>query len=275
MPPVIGLLGCGTIGSEIASAVANGTVDVSLGAVYDSDRADAVAVQAQFDGDERPTVVDEIQGLTAEVDLVIEAAGQNAVEAYALPVLEASTDLLIMSVGALADPELRESVTSAAEREDALLYAPSGAIAGLDAIKAAALTGDLDSVTLTTTKPPGGLAGAPYVERNDIDLESITEETTVFQGPATEAAAAFPSNINVAVSLSLAGIGPDETTVTVVADPAEENNVHRIEAAGGMGRIQTEVQNVPSPTNPKTSYLAAISAIEKLRGLTTSVRVGT
>jgi len=275
MPPVIGLLGCGTIGSEIASAIADGTVDVSLGAVYDSDRADATDIQEQFDGDEQPTVVDGIEGLIAEVDLVVEAAGQNAVEAHALPVLKASTDLMIMSVGALADPDLRESVTTAAEREDARLYAPSGAIAGLDAIKTAALTGALDSVTLTTTKPPSGLAGAPYIERNDVDLETITEETTIFEGPATEAAAAFPSNINVAVSLSLAGIGPDETTVTIVADPAEENNVHRIEATGGMGRIRTEVQNVPSPTNPKTSYLAAISAIEKLRGLTTSVRVGT
>lgn len=275
MPSVIGLVGCGTIGTEIASAIANGTVDVSLGAVYDSDRADATDIQDYFDGDEQPTVVDGIEGLIAEVDLVIEAAGQNAVEAYALPILEASTDLLIMSVGALADPDLRESVTSAAEHEDALLYAPSGAIAGLDAIKAAALTGDLGSVTLTTTKPPGGLAGAPYIERNDVDLETITEKTTIFEGPATEAATAFPSNINVAVSLSLAGIGPDETTVTIVADPAEENNVHRIEAAGGMGRIQTEVQNVPSPSNPKTSYLAAISAIEKLRGLTTAVSVGT
>jgi aspartate dehydrogenase len=274
MAPVIGLLGCGTIGSEIASAVADGTLDVPLEAVYDLERENARAVQDLFDADE-PRIVDEVQELASEVDIVVEAAGQRAVEASALPVLEVGADLLIMSVGALADAELRESIVSTAEREDAIVYAPSGAIAGLDAIKAAALTGDLDAVGLTTRKPPAGLAGAPYIEDNDVDLDAIEEETVVFEGAATEAAAAFPSNINVALSLSLAGIGPDETTVTIVADPDEENNVHAIEATGGMGRIETEVRNVPSPTNPKTSYLAAISAIEKLRGLTTTVRVGT
>jgi len=97
----------------------------------------------------------------------------------------------------------------------------------------------------------------------------------IFEGAATEAAQAFPSNVNVAISLSLAGIGPDQTDVTIVADPAEENNVHQIEAVGSAGRIETTVQNVPSPTNPKTSYLAALSAIEKLRGITAATSTGT
>lgn len=275
MRPEIGLLGCGTIGSEIAEAVADGTVDGTLAAVYDRNPGRAEGIADGFGGDDRPAVVADPESLAAEADLVVEAAGQRAVESSAVPLLEGGVDLLVMSVGALADAELRESVVATAEREGATLYAPSGAIAGLDAIKAAALTGDLDSVTLRTRKPPEGLAGAPYVEENDVDLDAITEETVIFEGPATEAAQAFPSNINVAVALSLAGIGPDETAVSIVADPGEENNVHRIEATGGMGRIETEVHNVPSPTNPKTSYLAAVSAIEKLRGLTATVRVGT
>jgi aspartate dehydrogenase len=137
------------------------------------------------------------------------------------------------------------------------------------------LTEELESVSLTTTKPPAGLEGAPYVVGNDIDLSEITGPTEIFAGAAKEAAAAFPSNINVAIALSFAGIGPDETSVRIVADPQEENNIHRIVAEGGMGRIETEVRNVPSPTNPKTSYLAAISAIEKLRGLEAAIDIGT
>jgi aspartate dehydrogenase len=271
----IGILGCGTIGSELASAIQDGTITWPLTAVYDRDADSANAMIAEFPSDERPLVASDLDELTDEADLVVETAGQRAVQESAVPVLEAGCDLMLLSVGALADDDLRESILQTAETEDATVHAPSGAIAGIDAIKAAALTGDLESVTLRTRKNPSGLAGAPYIEENDIDLEGMTEETVVFEGTATEAAAAFPSNINVAVSLSLAGIGTEETTVTIVADPEEENNVHRIEASGGMGRIETEVHNVPSPTNPKTSYLAALSAIEKLRGLSATLRVGT
>ena len=271
----IGILGCGTIGSELASAMDDGTIPWPLTAVYDLDTDAAEALAAEFPAEERPTVAADLDELTGEADLVVETAGQRALQESAVPILEAGCDLMLLSVGALADADLRESILETAEAEGATVHAPSGAIAGIDAVKAAALTGDLESVTLRTRKNPAGLAGAPYIEENDVDLDGMTEETVVFEGTATEAAAAFPSNINVAVSLSLAGIGTEATTVTIVADPEEENNVHRIEASGGMGRIETEVHNVPSPTNPKTSYLAALSAIEKLRGLTATLRVGT
>lgn len=271
----IGILGCGTIGNELASAFDDETITWPLAAVYDRDTADAEELARTVSAGRRPTVAEDLDDLIEMSDLVVETAGQGAVAEAAVPVLEAGCDLMVLSVGALADDELRQDVLETAEREDGTIYAPSGAIAGIDAVKAAALTGELESVTLQTRKNPAGLAGAPYIEENDVDLDGLAEETVVFEGTATEAAAAFPSNINVAVVLSLAGIGTEQTTVTIVADPDEDNNVHRIEAAGGMGRIETEVHNVPSPTNPKTSYLAALSAIEKLRDLSATLRVGT
>lgn len=270
----IGLLGCGTIGTEVAGAIDDGTVpDAELTAVHNRTRDTADALAESLDA--TPKVVDSVSELCDESSLVVEAAGQSAVREAAVEILRSGTSLMLLSVGALADPTLREAALDAADRDSSRLYAPSGAIAGLDAIKAAALADELETVSLTTTKPPSGLAGAPYIEENEIDLSGFDEPTVVFEGSATEAATAFPSNINVAVALSLAGIGPEKTGVTIVADPDEENNVHRIEAVGSAGRIETSVRNVPSPTNPKTSYMAALSAIEKLRGITVATSIGT
>lgn len=270
----VSVVGCGTIGTEIASAIADGTVPVDLSVVYGHhpDRVDAV--RELFEDEKRPRRANELAEVL-EADLVVEAAGQEAVGDVAVDALEAGCDCMLLSVGALADEELRSDILEAAETGSGRIYLPSGAIAGLDAVKAAALTGELETASLRTTKPPSGLEGAPYLAENAVDLDAIEEPTVVFEGPASEAAAAFPSNINVAMALSLAGVGSEETTVEIVADPGEENNVHRITAKGGMGRIETTVRNVPSPTNPKTSYLAAISAIEKLRGLDATVDVGT
>ncbi|ELZ05053.1 putative L-aspartate dehydrogenase [Natrialba chahannaoensis JCM 10990] len=270
----VGILGCGTIGTEIARAIATETVPATLSVVHGQHPDRVAAVQDQFDTDSQPRAAESISDLF-EADIVIEAAGQDAVDDVAIDALEHGCECLLMSVGALADAELRSDVLEAADAGSGRLHLPSGAIAGLDAIKAAALTGELETATLQTTKPPSGLEGAPYIDANDIDLDAITEPTVVFEGPANEAASAFPSNINVAMALSLAGIGPSETAVEIVAHPDAETNTHTISATGGMGRIETTVENVPSPTNPKTSYLAAISAIEKLRSLSATVTVGT
>lgn len=275
MSLAVGLLGFGTIGREIARAVAEGQLDVDLAAVSDHHPGEAGDALEGLFGRDPPPVVSTLDDLTAEAELVVEAAGGTAVDEAAVDVLGAGCDLLVMSVGAFADQGLFDRVLDAARRNDAVVHAPSGAIAGLDAVKTAAVTGDLEAVSLTTTKPPGGLAGGPYVSEHGIDLDAIDQPTTVFEGSAREAAPAFPSNINVAMVLALAGIGPDRTEVRIVADPDETNNVHHIEASGHVGEIETTVRNVPSPTNPKTSYLAAVSAIETLRGMTTTLRVGT
>jgi len=270
----VSIVGCGTIANEIARAIADGTVAVDLSAVYDHHADRVAAVRDQFDSENRPRYADSPSELF-EADVVIEAAGQQAVEEIAVDALGEGCDCMLMSVGALADEDLRSEVISAAESSDGKLLLPSGAIAGLDAIKAAALAGEVETVGLQTTKPPAGLEGAPYIEANGIDLDSVEERSVIFEGPASQAATAFPSNINVAMALSLAGIGSEETAVEIIADPDVESNVHRIVAEGGVGQIETTVKNVPSPTNPKTSYLAAMSAIKKLQGFNTDVDVGT
>lgn len=268
----IGILGFGTIGRQLTTAICDGTISASSVRIFDRhpERIEAFIERTDTSVGVSLSVAREFDRLLG-VDLVVEAASQAAVREYAIEVLRADCDLVTVSVGALADRTLRKRVIGAAEETNQTVFVPSGAIAGLDAIKAAQ-SGGLESVSLTTTKHPDGLIGAPYLE--DIDVHEYTEPTVVFEGSAAEAAEGFPSNINVAMALSLAGIGPERTTVRIIADPNEQNNVHRIAATGAMGEIETTVRNNPSPSNPKTSYLAILSAIESLRD-TDTIRVGT
>lgn len=270
----IGILGFGTIGRELTTAICDGTISASSVTVFDRHPERVEGFIEETETSVEISVDREFDRLLGTVDLVVEAAGQEAVHEYAIDILRADCDLVTLSVGALADRALREQVVTAAEEMNRTVRVPSGAIAGLDAIKAAR-SGSLESVSLTTTKPPAGIEGAPYLEAHDIDVHGFSEPTVVFEGSAAEAAEGFPSNINVALALSLAGIGPERTTVRIVADPDEQNNVHQIAATGAMGDIETTVRNSPSPTNPKTSYLAVLSVTELLRDAEATVRVGT
>ena len=137
------------------------------------------------------------------------------------------------------------------------------------------MTGRVDSVTLTTTKPPLGFTGAPGVEQKRIDLRQIRVPTELFSGPAREACRLFPANVNVAATLSLAGIGPDRTMVRIIADPGVSRNIHEVEVRGEFGVLRMRAENVPSPDNPKTSYLAILSAVATLRNLASQVQFGT
>ena len=135
--------------------------------------------------------------------------------------------------------------------------------------------GRIDSVKITTRKPPKSFEGAPYVAKNRIDLKNIKQETTLFEGTAKEAVHAFPQNINVASTLSLAGAGADKVRVKIVTSPDYSKNVHEVEIEGDFGRIFTRTENLPSKANPKTSYLASLSAIAALEGIVSNFRVGT
>lgn len=261
----IGLVGAGAIGAVIARAVDDGSVAGELVGIADLDVPRAEALAASLT---RPTPVSELAALAAAADVLVEAAGAGAVEAVVRAGLAAGADVLIMSVGALL---AHEDLVAAAEAAGRRIYVPTGAIAALDAVRAARPAG-LERVTLQTTKPPRGLAGAPGVA--GLDLDALTEPTTVFEGSAREAVAAFPANVNVAAALSLAGIGADRTQVRVVAAPGRSVNEHRIEAEGAFGRLTVTVENVPSPDNPKTSYLAALSALALLRRLSATLVVG-
>jgi aspartate dehydrogenase len=154
------------------------------------------------------------------------------------------------------------------------VYLPSGAIAGLDALKA--VRDELESVVLVTTKNPNSLKGAPFFDSSDIDPEKISEPTVLFDGTAKEAVSLFPKNVNVSALLSLVGMGGDNTSVRVVADPNTDKNTHEVNANGKFGNLKITVENVPDSMNPKTSRLATLSAVELLRQICTKeVQIGT
>lgn len=196
--------------------------------------------------------------LAARPDLVVECASHAAVDAHAVPVLEAGFDLLVVSIGALSDNRLREKLFGAAARTKGRLFLAAGAIAGIDGLNAAKY-GGLSRVTLRSRKPPLSWGGAPGVE--GIDLKSIGKATAIFSGSAGEAARLFPKNANVAATVALAGLGFERTEVELIADPEAPGNVHELEAQGAFGRFKIALENVPSPDNPKTSALTAMSII--------------
>ena len=223
----------------------------------------------------KPEIVENPHLLSSNnADLIVEAASQDAVKDVALSVLQNRKNLMIMSVGALLDEAIFDVLTDACNEFKKTIYLPSGAIAGLDGLKS--VRDELESVTLTTTKHPHSLKGAKFFETSDIDLDSISKSTLVFEGTAKEAVSLFPANINVAALLSLVGLGSQSTKVKIVADPQTDKNIHQINAKGKFGEMSFSIQNLPDPNNPKTSRLAILSAIEKLRIICSDdIQIGT
>jgi aspartate dehydrogenase len=269
----IGLIGCGAIGSEIATQVAAGRVgSAQLVALFDMD-ADVAGTLARQLGDSVPTFTDMDEFLsTPTLEMVVECASPSAVKAHAEKVIAAGKDLLVISSGALTDTALFQRLAALAEQENLRFIIPTGALGGIDAIRAT--RGLLEEVVLTTTKPPRGLQGAPGFKQ--WEGTEITEAQTIFDGNALEAIKLFPANVNVGATLSLAGLGPEKTRVKVVADPASPGNVHQIYARGSFGVMRFTLENRPHDRNPKTSYLAILSVLETLREACTSgPRIGT
>lgn len=266
----IGLVGCGAIGSEIAKSIDRGEILAELVAVCDHNPK---TVKELIDSLKKKPQKANLEDLVRRSDLVVEAASQGAVPAIARATLEGGRSLMIMSVGALADAGLYRSIKKMAQEHGSKIYLPSGAISGLDGLKSASM-GNIRRVTLTTTKNPAGLAGAPYIREKLIDLDGLKEPRLIFEGSAAEAVKAFPANVNVAATLCLAA-RDGEVKVRIVADPNIKVNRHEIVAEGDFGMISTIVENVPSPKNPRTSYLAALSAIATLRSIVEPVKIGT
>ena len=267
----VALLGCGYIGTQLARAIDSGRVPARLERVYDMSREASRDLVAGLD--RTPEIVENPHLLSyPPVDMVVEAASQAAVRDVALSVLQNRRDMMVMSVGALMDESVLDVLREACTDYNARMYLPSGAVGGLDAISAA--RGQIDAVSITTTKSPASLRGAPHFEMEGTDADAITKRTILYRGGAAEAVRRFPANANVAASLSLAA--GREAEVAVVADPAVHSNVHRITARGGFGTMEFEVRNEPEPTNPKTSRLAALSAIRTLRDYCASnIKTGT
>lgn len=258
----VGLLGCGAIGTQIALAIDSGKVPAKITHVFDNSKEASSKLIEKLSN--KPEIVENSHLLSSNpIDIVVEAASQDAVKDVALSVLQNKKDLMIMSVGALLDESVYEILSEACKDFKKTIYLPSGAIAGLDGIKS--VQDELTSLSITTTKHPRSLKGAKFFENSEINLDAINSETIIFQGTAKEAVSLFPANINVAALLSLAGIGSEKTKVKIVADPDTDKNTHHIEASGAFGKMTFTIENYPDSNNPKTSRLAILSAIETLR----------
>lgn len=272
----VALIGCGAIGTVLAEAVDSGRAgETSLVAVFDVVPKSVERLVKHLK--HRPKGYMDFEQFLKEsdADIIVEAASQEAVKLYAEQVVKAGKNIMIMSVGALLNEALRSRIEAAAKKAGCRVIVPSGAIGGIDAIKAARL-GGLERVTLTTRKNPDSLKYSPYFQKAVKDPAKMKEPVVVFEGAAEEAVKAFPANVNVSAVLSLAGVGGAKTVVRIVADPSATRNIHDIEAEGEFGRLMVRLENIPHPKNPKTSYLAVLSAIETLRSITSrDIRVGT
>jgi len=252
----IGIIGCGAIGNDVARE-ADTMEEVKEIYLYDviEERGKSLADNLKKAKFER------VEDFLPSVDVVFEAASQQAVYKYAEKIMEAGKDMVIMTIGALFDDEFRENLIKKAKEKKCKIYLPSGAVAGIDGVKAASI-GGLDEVTLVTTKSPEAFG------------KHFDKRTVLFDGSAREAVKLFPRNVNVSACLSLAGIGFDKTRVKVVADPVIRFNSHKILAHGKFGRLRAEVENLPNPKNPRTSYLASLSAIAVLRKIVNPLQIG-
>ncbi len=243
----LGIIGCGAIGTDVAKA-ADTMKDIEKIYLHDNNPAAAMKLCSMM----KKASIQPVEDFLKDVDVVFEAASQQAVSQYAAMVLAAGKDIIIMSIGSLFNDTLRKKLEDTARKNHRKIYLPSGAVCGIDGVLAASIE-KLDSVTLVTTKPPASLG------------KSVEERTVIFKGNARDAVKQFPKNINVAACLSLAGVGFDETKVEIVADPVETRISHKILAHGRFGRLRAEVENMPNPNNPQSSYMASLSAIATLR----------
>lgn len=257
MPLRVLLVGCGALGGAIARGVA--AMPGATLTVFDVDAQHAARVARETGA---PVAASLDEGL-AGADLVVEAASQAALRDLAPRVMRQGKPLVALSVGAFVDAGFLDEVARLARETGARMLVPSGALAGLDAVRAASEAG-LDEVTLVTAKPPEGFG-----------LKDLTEPRVLYEGSATEAVRLYPKNVNVAAALSLAGMGFERTRVRIVADPGLTTNTHTVHAKGAFGELTCRVENRPSPDNPASSYLASLAALALVRRFVSPVQIGT
>ncbi|MBS7537359.1 aspartate dehydrogenase [Ancylobacter lacus] len=262
----IAIAGLGAVGHRVARALDEGLPGCRLVAVSAHDRARAAERLADL---RRPVPVVAIEELEGLADIVVECAPAALLPAIAGPFLKAGKTVIVLSSGAIL---AHQDLVELAREHGGQIVVPTGALLGLDAVTAAA-EGDIRSVRMVTRKPVKGLVGAPYLVERDISIDNITEPVCVFDGTPREAAIGFPANLNVAVALALAGIGPDRTRLQIWADPALTRNTHTIEVDADSASFSMSIANVPTE-NPKTGRITALSVISYLRKLDAPLRVG-
>lgn len=263
----IGIAGLGAIGQKVALWLRDNKEGFSLAAVATGDRAKA---EAWLAAEHIAAPVVSADELARRAEIIVEVAPAAAFASIAEAAVEAGRVLMVLTSSALLS---HGHLMARAAEQGARIIVPTGALLGMDAVVAAA-QGPVESVTLTTRKPPRGLAGAPHLVRQGIDVATITSPTRVFAGNAREAAAGFPANVNVAATLALAGIGPERTMVEIWADPGVSRNIHRIAVRAEAANFTMEIENVPSE-NPRTGRLTPLSVIAALRRLDAPVVIGT
>jgi aspartate dehydrogenase len=267
-PLRVAVAGLGAVGMEVARRLAGGLDGLTLAAVSARDRAAAEARVA----DVHPGVpVLPVEALAQVADVVVECAPVAVFPLIAEPTLRAGRVLVPLGVAALME---HLHLVDVARATGGRILVPSGALLGLDAVRAAA-EGDIHRVRMVTRKPPGGLAGAPYLLAHGIDVSDLSEPLRVFSGSAREGAAGFPANLNVAAALGLAGVGLDRTELEIWADPGVTRNCHRIVVEADSARFTLEIENVPSDANPRTGRLVANSVVATLKRLVSPLIVGT
>ncbi|HSA30715.1 MAG TPA: DUF108 domain-containing protein [Candidatus Omnitrophota bacterium] len=267
----IGILGCGAIGSRIAHSITDEMkmFPVSLAGLYDIDTHKSKDLAAQLKDPSLAKAT--FQDLLDHSNFIVEAVSSTETVHLIETILAQKKDVLVISVGQLLNAD---HLFKLAKSNQCRILVPSGAIAGIDSLKACAQIG-FSQITLTTRKPISGFKNNPYIMKKGIILEQIQEETVIFDGTVDDAVKAFPQNINVAATLALATRSKDKIRVRISASPKFTKNSHEIEAVGDFGRLLTRTENAVCPDNPKTSYLAVLSAIETLKGHCGSSRIGT
>jgi len=259
----LGLVGLGNIGSYLARGIGEHNLPYDLSFINDIDPQRVAAFQQAFP--QFPAQAVDLDTLAARSEVIVEAATASVVPPLAEKALlaaeqvKATKYLFTMSVGGLLD--LASDFVSRLSGSYLKLIAPSGAIGGLDALSAMALAG-VDQITLTTRKPPHSLG------------KDNTEPELVYSGRPDAIYEKFPANINVAITLALATVGLERLELRLVSDPGVQSNIHEIEAVGAAGHFKFTLENVPSPANPKTSYLAALSIISALKRFSQNLLVG-
>lgn len=253
----IAIIGCGAIAAAVARFL-EGRNDVQIAAAIVEPGMEAQAAEVFGDGVE---IVCSIEKLGASVDLAADCAGHPALRQHGAAVLSRGINLVTVSSGALADDGLFAALSAAARQGGAQLRVVSGAIGALDALSAAGV-GTLTQVTYRGRKPPTGWRGSPAEEK--LDLDALDEAAVHYRGSARQAALEYPKNANVAASVALAGIGFDNTTVELIADPAIERNVHEIFVEGEFGRSEFRIEGHALPDNPRSSAITAMSVVREI-----------
>ncbi|MHA1754837.1 MAG: aspartate dehydrogenase [Candidatus Odinarchaeia archaeon] len=270
----IGIIGCGAIGNIILEYYKEGILNpIKIVMLYDYNLEKVKKCLEKFKEDIK--LAKDVNELieNPDISLILEAASQQAVKDYALKILENGKDIMIMSIGALVDKKLYDNLLEAAEKHNRKIYLPSGAIAGIDAIKSAQL-GKIFEVELITRKPPSRFKNINIPKIGKLN-DKLDKPLVIFEGNAKDAQSIFPRSINVAATLSLVSLGPEKTKVKIIADPTIDQNIHEIHVKGECGSITTIVNNIPSIKNPRTSYLAALSAVKTLKKIVEPIQIGT